>query len=150
MGPDFAQWLNHEIKIPAQYHLKPPINFKSLDVEWNRSGEIAVAGSMTTSNGPTVTADMRFTPDEIDIRKLTVHDDASDAEFVLNHKSKAKVTDLSFKGHLAKATLDQFWKKNQFLEGIIKGDLKAQIDSKHPLNSVVKGNLEAHQVFSAT
>jgi hypothetical protein len=147
MGPDFVQWLTHEIKIPAQYHLKPPINFKSLDVKLNRSGEIAVAGSMTTSNGPTVTADMRFTPDEIDIRKLTVHDDASDAEFVLKHKSKAKVTDLSFKGNLAKATLDQFWKKNQFLEGIIKGDLQVQIDSEHPLNSVVKGDLEAHQVF---
>jgi len=147
MGPDFAQWLTHEIKIPAQYHLKPPINFKSLDFEWNRSGEITVAGSMTTSNGPTVTADMHFTPDEIDIRKLTVHDDASNDEFVLKHKSKAKTTDLSFKGHLAKATLDQFWKKNQFLEGIIKGDLQAQIDSKHPLNSVVKGSLEAHQVF---
>ncbi len=147
MGPDFAQWLTHKIKIPDQYHLKPPINFKRLDVEWNRSGKIAAAGSMTTSNGPTVTADMRFTPDEIDIRKLTVHDDASDAEFVLNHKSKAKVTDLSFKGNLAKATLDHFWKKNQFLEGIIKGDLQAQIDSKQPLNSVVKGNLEARQVF---
>ena len=147
IGPDFAQWLTRKIKIPDQYHLRPPINFKSLDVEWNRSGKIAVAGNMTTSNGPTVTADMRFTPDEIDIRKLTVHDDVSDAEFVLNHKSKAKATDLSFKGHLAKATLDQFWKKNQFLEGIIKGDLQAHIDSEHPLNSVVKGNLEAHQVF---
>ncbi len=147
MGPDFVQWLTHEIKIPAQYHLKPPINFKSLDVKWNRSGEIAVAGSMTTSNGPTVTTDMRFTPDEIDIRKLTVHDDASNAEFVLKHKSKAKATDLSFKGHLTKATLDHFWKKNQFLEGIIKGDLQAHIESEHPLNSVIKGNLEAHQVF---
>ena len=147
IGSDFAQWLIHEIKIPAQYHLKPPINFKSLDVEWKRSGEIAVAGGMTTSNGPTVTADMRFTPDEIDIRKLTVHDDASNAEFVLKHKFKAKITDLSFKGNLAKATLDQLWKKNQFLEGIIKGDLQVQIDSMHPLNSVVKGNLEAHHVF---
>jgi hypothetical protein len=147
MGPDLFQWLTHKIKVPAQYHLNPHINFKSLDVEWNRSGEIIVAGSMTTSNGPTVTADMRFTPDEINIRKLTVHDDASDAKFVLNHKSKAKVIDLSFKGHLAKTTLDQFWKKNQFLEGVIKGDLKAHIDSEHPFNSVVKGNLEARQVF---
>ncbi|MBW1724073.1 MAG: DUF748 domain-containing protein, partial [Deltaproteobacteria bacterium] len=147
MGPDFVQWLTHEIKIPAQYHLKPPINFKSLDVKLNRSGEIAVAGSMTTSNGPTVTADIRFTPDEIDIRQLTIHDNASNAEFTLNHKPKAKVTDLSFKGNLAKVTLDQFWKTNRFLEGTVKGNLKAKIDSNHPLNSVVNGNLEAHQVF---
>ncbi|MBW2156970.1 MAG: DUF748 domain-containing protein [Deltaproteobacteria bacterium] len=147
MGPDFAQWLHHEIKIPAQFRLKPPFDFKSTDVEWNRSGKIGVAGSMTTSNGPTVTADMRFTPDEIDIRKLSIQDDASDAEFSLNHKSKAKMTDLSFKGILAKTTLDQFWKKNRFLEGTVKGDVQAHIDLEHPLNSVVKGNLEAHQVF---
>ena len=53
MGPDFARWLTHKINIPDQYHLKPPINFKRLDVEWNRSGKIAAVGSMTTSNGPT-------------------------------------------------------------------------------------------------
>jgi AsmA-like C-terminal region/Domain of Unknown Function (DUF748) len=147
MGPNFTQWLTHETKIPAQYHLKPPIDFKRLDVDWSRSGEIAVVGSMATSNGPTVMADMRFAPDEIDIRKLSIQDDASDAEFSLNHKSKAKMTDLSFKGILAKTTLDQFWKKNRFLEGTVKGDVQAHIDLEHPLNSVVKGNLEAHQVF---
>jgi uncharacterized protein involved in outer membrane biogenesis len=147
MGPNFTQWVTNEIKIPAQYHLKPPISFKSLDVDWTRSGEITAAGSMTTSNGPTVTADIRYTPAEIDIRQLTIQDDASNAELSLKYQSKSKVTDLSFKGELAKTTLDHFWKKNQFLEGIIKGDLQAQIDSKHPLNSVAKGNLEAHQVF---
>lgn len=147
IGLNFARWLSHEIKIPDQYHLNPPIDFYHLDIEWNRSSEIYVAGGITTSNGPTVTVDMRFTPDEIDIQKLTVQDDASDFEFVMKHKSKAKVTDLSFKGLLTKATLDQFWMNNQFLEGIIKGDLQAQIDSEHPLNSMVNGNLEARQVF---
>ncbi len=147
MGPNFTQWVTNEIKIPAQYHLKPPISFKSLDVDWTRSGEITAAGSMTTSNGPTVTADIRYTPAEIDIRQLTIQDNASNAEFVLKHKPKAKVTDLSFKGNLAKVTLDKFWKENRFLEGTVKGNLEAKIDSNHPLNSVVKGNLEAHQVF---
>ncbi|MBW2197953.1 MAG: AsmA-like C-terminal domain-containing protein [Deltaproteobacteria bacterium] len=147
MGPNFTQWVTNEIKIPAQYHLKPPISFKSLDVDWTRSGEITAAGSMTTSNGPTVTADIRYTPAEIDIRQLTIQDNASNAEFVLKHKPKAKVTDLSFKGNLAKVTLDKFWKENRFLEGTVKGNLDAKIDSNHPLNSVVKGNLEAHQVF---
>ncbi len=147
MGPNITQWVASEIKIPAQYQLKPPISFKRLDVDWNRSGKIAVAGSMTTSNGPTVTADIRFAPDEIDIRQLTIHDNASNAEFTLKHKPKAKMTDLSFKGNLAKVTLDQFWKTNRFLEGTVKGNLQAKIDSNHPLNSVVNGNLEAHQVF---
>jgi len=147
MGPNFTQWMTHEIKIPAQYHLKPPISFKNLDVDWTRSGEITAAGSMATSNGPTVTADIRYTPAEIDIRQLTIQDNASNAEFVLKHKPKAKVTDLSFKGNLAKVTLDKFWKENRFLEGTVKGNLEAKIDSNHPLNSVVKGNLEAHQVF---
>jgi hypothetical protein len=147
IGSDSAQWLSHKIKIPDQYHLNPPIDFYHMDIEWNRSSEISVAGGITTSNGPTVTADIHFSPDEIDIRRLTVHDDASDAEFVLKHKSKAKVTDFSFKGLLTKGTLDQFWMNNQFLEGIIKGDLQAQIDSEHPLNSMVKGNLQARQVF---
>ena len=147
MGPNIIQWVTREIKIPAQYHLKPPISFKSLDVDWSRSGEITAAGSMTTLNGPTVTADIRFAPAEIDIRQLTIHDNASNAQFVLKHTPKAKVTDLSFKGELAKVTLDQFWKKNRFLEGTVKGNLQAKIDSNHPLNSVVKGNLEAYQVF---
>ncbi len=102
---------------------------------------------MTTSNGPTVTADIRFTPAEIDIRRLTIHDNASNAEFSLKHQFKSNVTDLSFKGNLAKVTLDQFWKNNRFLKGTVKGNLEAKIDSKHPLNSVVKGNLEADQVF---
>jgi hypothetical protein len=147
MGSDFARWLSHEIKIPSQYHMNPPISFNPLNIKWNRSGEISLAGDITTSDATKVTADMRYTHDEFDIRKLTVHDDASNAEFVLKHKSKAKVTDLSFKGLLTKGTLDQFWKNNQFLEGIIKGDLQAQIDSEHPLNSVFKGNLEARHVF---
>jgi hypothetical protein len=147
VGSDFAQWLTHAIKIPAQYHLNPPVYFKRMNVEWNQSGEIAVAGSMTTSNGPTISADMRFAPAQIDIRKLTIHDEVSNAEFVVKHKAKENITDLSFKGHLAKVTLDQFWKKNQFLEGIIKGDMQVHIDSKKPLNSVVKGNLEAHRVL---
>jgi hypothetical protein len=147
MGPDFAQWLTNETKISAKYHLKPPIDFKRLDVDWSRSGEIAVVGSMATLNGPMITADMRFAPDEIDIRKLSIQDHASDAEFSLNHKVKAKMTDFSFKGILAKATLDQLWKKNQFLEGTVKGNIRAQIDSKRPLNSAVNGDLIAHQVF---
>jgi hypothetical protein len=147
IGPDFVRWFTHEIKLPAEYQLQPPIDFNSLDVDWNRSGDIAVAGIMTTSNGTIITADMRFTPDEIDIRKLNIQDNASDAEFVLNHKSKAKVTNLSFKGNLAKATLDQFWKKNQFLEGTVKGNLQVQIDRKQPLNSLINGNIEAQQVF---
>jgi len=147
MGPDITQWMAHEINIPVQFHLNPPISFALLDVDWIRSGEIAAAGSITTSNGPTVTADIRFGPAEIDIRQLTVHDHASNAEFSLKHQFKSKVTDLSFKGNLAKVTLDQFWKNNRFLDGTIQGNLKAKIDSKHPLNSVVNGNLEAHQIF---
>jgi AsmA-like protein len=147
MGPNITQWVTREIKIPAQYHLKPPIAFKRLDVDWSRSGKIAAAVSMTTSNGPTVTADIQFTPAEIDIRQLTLNDHASNAEFSLKHQFKSKVTDLSFKGNLAKTTLDQFWKNNRFLDGTVQGNLQAKIDSNHPLNSVVNGNLEAHKVF---
>jgi hypothetical protein len=147
MGPNSTQWVNHEIKLPEPYHLKPPISFERLDVDWTRSGEISAAGSMTTSNGPTVFADIRWTPAEVDIRRLTVHDHASNAEFSVKHRFESKVTDLSFKGNLAKVTLDQFWKNNRFLDGSVQGNLQAKIDSKHPLNSVVNGNLEAHQVF---
>jgi hypothetical protein len=147
MGPNFTQWVTNEIKMPAQYHLKPPISFKHLYVDWIRSGEIAAAGSVTTLNGPAVTADIRFTPAEIDIRQLTIHDNTSNAEFSLKHRFKSNVADLSFKGNLAKVTLDKFWKENRFLDGTVKGNLQAKIDSNHPLNSMVKGNLEAHQVF---
>jgi hypothetical protein len=147
MGPDIAQWVAHEFKIPAQYHFNPPISFEFLDVDWIRSGKIAAAGSMTTSNGPTVTADIQFAPAEIDIRKLTIHDPDSNAELSLKHQFQSKVTDLSFKGNLAKVTLDQFWKNNRFLNGTIQGNFQAKIDSKHPLNSVINGNLEAHQLF---
>ena len=147
IGSDFNRWLNHEIKIPDPYHIKLPITFKNLEIEWNRPGKLAVSGRITTSNGQMVTADMRLTPDEINIRKLTLHDHASDVEFSLKHMSKERISDLIFKGHLAKVSLDRLLMKNQFLEGAIKGYFNAQIDSKHPLNSVVNGNLEARQVL---
>lgn len=147
MGPDFTKWLVNTLKIPAKYHLQPPIDFKGLDVEWHRSGEITVGGCITPLNGPRVMADMRFTPAEIDIRKLKFQDKVSDAEMVVKHRYASNKIDLSFKGNLTKSTLDRLLKKNQLLRGSIDGNLNAEIDLKHPINSVIKGNLETHQVF---
>ncbi|MBW1788125.1 MAG: AsmA-like C-terminal domain-containing protein [Deltaproteobacteria bacterium] len=133
------------IKIPPAMDVRPPVSVSDGRIQWRKGNQTSVAGNFTIADGPVVAVDLHHTPERLNIRKLHVRDEASDAVMRLDLKGREAV--FEFKGHFEKSTADLILADSEVPHGWIKGDFSARLFLDRPLESRVTGVLEGKDVL---
>lgn len=139
LGAKSVQWLSQSFDLPDEIHIRPltlsnsRINYVS-NVEKTISAELAIKGGLKIST------DLVLGADQLDLKKLFIRDNASQATIGLSRRNN--LLTFSFKGNLNQTTLDPVLTENPWLTGSIKGDFKAHIDMNHLPASAVWGELK--------
>ncbi len=133
-------WLSSYVDVPPEFTLGSALSISQAHVSWESDGETSLSGDLAVQNGPQISADIVFKPDELTISRLSIQDQESRASVKL--KLNKNKLDLSFTGNLHKTTLDKVMTKNQILDGWIKGDFQSHVDMNYPVNSMVQGQIQ--------
>ena len=96
--------------------VQTPLTVHSEHAIWEKDAGMSFDGSLFFPNGPNVTLDVFYGPDNLNIRKLMVTDETSKAslEFLL----REDLVNIAFAGILQKAALDGLFEKKSIFEGL--------------------------------
>jgi hypothetical protein len=140
IGKESTARLPDFIDLPQRLKIHLPFSLSRAHVFWEKSGKTLFSGNLSVKHGPEVFVDASYAAEELTIKQLAIRDAKSNAS--LSFHRKGREFDLTFKGNLAGATLDELFERNEFLKGWIKGDLSTRIALDQPFNSVAQGTLQ--------
>ncbi|MFC1858908.1 AsmA-like C-terminal domain-containing protein [Thermodesulfobacteriota bacterium] len=143
-GPRLNTWLGDVIKLPPALLMNPRVISKS-SVIWEASGKTIVGADVEMFNGTRVSGDSLFSADEINVKKLSIQDNASRALITFGYKDD--IISSSFEGNLTKSTLENLYSDNQILDGWLKGNFQANIPLNKPLTSEFHGRLMGKDII---
>jgi hypothetical protein len=146
VGPEATQWVSNAIRLPHELRVRTPFSISKGHLLWDKNAETLFSGNVALKDGPHVSIDIAWNPEELLINNVLIQDDQSRASLALNLKKKE--FDLNFSGNLNKETLDQLLTRNQFLSGWIKGDFRAHILIDQPMKSTAQGKLQGEDLGS--
>lgn len=140
IGSKLMDWGFEQFRLPAEFRIRP-LSISQAQVAWDRNGKTAFTGNIAGKEGPRISLDMFYRPEEFTINRMLIQDEKSQA--VLALALQKRELHLDFKGNVEKATLDQFLVKNEVFRGSLKGDFRAHILVDQPLRSTAQGKLRA-------
>ena len=125
LGSQGMQYLYDTLELPDDFLLRTPLTVQSGRALWEKDTGVSFNGDMFFPDGPSVSMDVSYGPEKLNIRNLVVEDDATRASFsMLAHE---ELVDLNFSGKFQKSTLDGIFVKNHVLDGWIEGNISARI-----------------------
>lgn len=125
--------------LPPVLAIQTPINIQGGQVYWERSGSVALKGAVKIGGDLDIAADLEQRPDGIEIRKLKLKDNLSNATIRLHVMGKE--FQLGFSGNLDKATVAKFLDHRRVSAGTISGDFSARFHQNIPSQSNITGIL---------
>ena len=158
MGKDSVAWLKDTLEladateIPAteapakteDYVVRTPLNFSGARILWQPDSTTSFKGDVSIEKGPNLTLDVDYLSKQLQVKRLTIKDQYSDAEVAFVHGLDG--FNLNFTGTLHHKTLESLFIDQQFGKGQLMGDF----DIKAPLTKqavpVLKGNLKGDEL----
>lgn len=141
VGVDANRSFHDFVGLPATYRNAAPVAVSDAHLVWEKTGKTLFEANMVPNGGPRVSMELERIPGQIDIRRLSIKDDDSDA--FLSLKIREKGLKLGFYGVLSNKTADRLLIRNELLGGWIRGNFKTYIRLNKPMNSTAWGQLEA-------
>ena len=120
MGPQAMKWLSNILDVPAIYEVHAPLSLNNMLVSRQPDSTTSFKGTVSIDNGPVVTVDIDYLPKELQVHRLTVNDQYSNAEVALDFGKDQY--DFSFSGKLQHETLQTLFVDPQFSSGRLEGD----------------------------
>ena len=122
------------------YTLRTPLIFSGAKILWQPDSTTSFKGNVSIEKGPSLTLDVDYLPEQLQVKQLTVKDQYSDAEMAFVHgQDEFK---LNFTGTLHHKTLDSLFLDQRFGSGQLKGDFDVRTALSKQTVPVVKGHLE--------
>ncbi len=140
MGVEATEWVSNLIRMPPELRVHAPLSISRAHLIWDKNAKTLFSGNLAVKDGPEVSVDIVWNPEELKMNNLLIQDEKSRASITFNRKKKE--FNLSFSGNLNKKTVDQLLVENQFLTGWIKGDFRAHILVDKPMRSTAQGKLQ--------
>jgi hypothetical protein len=140
LGAHIMGWAFTSFHVPENLRIQAPLALRQTRVGWNQRGEIQVSGNLRWPEGPSLAIDFLYNPETLEVNRLLMEDDQSQAEVGLKFHQRELF--LNFKGRLEKSTLDRILVRNEFLRGSIRGDFHSRIFIDQPLRSTARGKLK--------
>ena len=144
LGRAAVDWLGTVLPIPDHLQIKAPVDLSGIQILWDDSRTLSVAGGLKTADGVDVTADITHSPQAWQIRALQFSDGRSQA--TVSAVNAPTMLELAFSGSIDKRTADRLLRDNQTISGRLEGDFRARLDRAEPLKSQFWGRLAGHGV----
>ncbi len=149
MGHASVAWLRDTLNPPEEaessektrdYTLRTPLTLSATKILWRPGSTTSVKGNISIEKGPRLSLDVEYLPEQLQVKRLWVKDQYSDAEIAFFHGQDE--LNLNFTGTLYHKTLDSLFIDQQFGSGQLKGDFDVRIAPSKQTDPVVKGHLQ--------
>jgi hypothetical protein len=144
VGENLLAWVWKTAGAPPRLALKTPIAVAVQRAAWNPKQPLALAATAAFDAGPAVAVDLGWTPEVLDIRRMTFKDATSDAVLAL-HLEKNLVQG-RFSGSLQSASVGAMLKGATVPSGGWAGDLRVRVDLAHPERFSATGKLTGEAI----
>lgn len=141
VGPKGFKTIAGWVRIPEAFRVNSTFSVSEAHVQHHK-GATAFKGSLSVAKGPRLELDLAGSSDELNIRRLSVKDDVSDA--TLTYLGKGRDFNFSFKGALKAQTIRGLLVRNDWLTGSVQGNFSAAILTGKPGESTAKGSASIH------
>jgi len=138
-------WIFHTLELPPELMIKTPIDVKNARLGWEKTKGLDFFGSISVADGPAFTIDLSQHDTDLNVRRLVVKDQETNAAIALNWQSQK--ADISYSGVTAQSTLSRIFEQGNFGNGSLRGDIHVVIHTDQPLRSRMKGILEGSDIF---
>lgn len=144
LGGKTIKWVADLSNLPSELYFRPPLRVVNGHLIWQRNVRTNFAGILMPNGGPKVTVDQTWRKDDLEIKKLLIQDEESNASISLD--LKPEVLEVAFSGNLTKDTVDQLLQNNQVILGWIRGNFNAHIFLDNYMMSSAEGTLEGEGI----
>lgn len=140
-GERMMAWVQHQMGIPADFMLRPPLEFSSGRVDWRDDSDFSVNGRLTVGHGPRLSIDMERNLRGFIIKNLSIDDGAQSARamFELDRDK----WDIAFSGTVNNRTLNRIFLTAPVSIGLLQGDFAVNAFRKPPFRLSARGTLAA-------
>lgn len=144
MGPDSVEWLSDMLEVPDNYAIHSPLSISDVKVTWQPDSTASFKGSITIEKGPAITGDIDYRPKQLQVRRLAVKDQYSDANLDFDLTDDQR--NFEFKGKLQNETLQALFVDRQFSGGRVEGDFEIIFPKSRQSEVTAKGQLTGYNI----
>lgn len=145
IGSKTVQWASKTFRLPPEQTVRAPLLLSNTRFTWKAESDIALAGSISIKNGPSIAFQAHHTPEEFSLSRFVLQDDESTASLSFRHTKR--VLDFTFQGNLNERTLDRMFEGSFARRGWVRGELRAHLLLGKPAQSSAQGRIEGADFF---
>lgn len=145
MGQDSVAWLQDTFQLPKAYAIRTPVTLKGVRIAGQPKKAMLISGGVAVKDGPQVSLDIQYRPEELKGEKLTVKDPYSEAG--LSFLSGPDGLGMSFMGRLSSETLAGLFVDPKWGKGRLEGDFSVNLPQKTKTKASAKGRLKGTNLF---
>ncbi|MGB3211026.1 MAG: AsmA-like C-terminal domain-containing protein [Desulforhopalus sp.] len=139
LGPKSVRWLSDTLKVQDTYAIHAPLSISNAQISWQPASAVSFNGSASIENGPAITADIDYLPENLQIHKLTIKDQYSNA--AMSYDLKKDQRHFEFTGKLQHQTMKTLFIDPQFSNVRLEGSLAVTVPQKAQSKVTTKGLL---------
>ncbi len=139
VGEKFLAWIRQIAHLPPHPELKTPIRVAAPRVAWGLDQALDVQATARFDAGPGITVELGWMPKSLDIRRVAIKDEHSDATIAV--RTEGRLLEGKFSGSLNSRSISAMLKGGNMPSGSATADLRFTIDSEHPQRTSAQGKL---------
>lgn len=144
MGPQSVAWLSNRLKVPETYAIRAPLSIGNAQISWRPDSSISFNGSVSIAEGPAITAEVDYRPEQLRVNRLHIKDRYSDAVMVFDFNADRR--DIKFVGSLQSETLHTLFVDRRFDSGRLQGNFAVSIPQGGQAAATATGQLTGEKL----
>jgi hypothetical protein len=143
-GAQILHWGMQLAATPPKLELRSPLSFVAKRLTWGPGKALQLDAALRFGSGVGVNADLSWSPDLLDLRRLEVDDPRGKGTLALRLKGRA--LQARFAGSAQGGVLDAILKEPPRMTGTVRGNMQFEMDLDQPRQWVAEGKLDAQSV----
>ncbi len=140
VGEKFLAWIWSITHAPQHLGLKTPIRVAATRVAWGPKDALDVEATARFDSGPAIAVALGWTPKSLEIRRIAIKDERSDAALAV--RTEGRLLEGKFSGSLDSTSIAAMLKSAKLPSGAAAGNLRFVFDRENPPRTTAEGNLK--------
>lgn len=139
VGAQMTEWFSRRVELPEAFRLRSPVKIEAGHLAWRAGGDFSFRGQVTSAGGPQFSLDASRKAQRLAVRDLTIID--GNRHTRMTFQLAKDNLDLSFKGELARQTIDKIFVSLPMEGSSLRGDIEVHAALTKPLRVSARGQL---------